>query len=207
MRHLRKEGIIRKHIHEHKSLYLIIVLIFTLGFIVGSVNSAFLGQDIKQESTNYILNFVESLKTKNIDNTLLFQEVMSSNLKPIIYIWIFGLIIIGIPAVFIYVGLYGYSMGFTITSVISSLGGGKGSVFLITSLIPQEVIFIPVIFFMALNAIIFSKIINNSIKSNMKSEIMNYTLLLIISSVLVFCVSLFQTYIGVHIVKSIMNII
>jgi len=207
MRYIRKEGIIKSHINNHKSLYLIITLIFTIGFIVGSVNSAFLGQGIKEESANYILNFVEFLKTKNIDDNLLFREVIISNLKPVLYIWIFGLIIIGIPAVFVYIGLYGYSMGFTITSVISSLGVGRGSAFLITSLIPQQIVFIPIIFFMALNAIIFSQIINNTIKSNLKSELISYSTIFIISSILVLGVSLFQTYIGVHIVKSIMNIV
>ena len=203
MRYIRKEGIIKTHINSHKYLYIIITALFTLGFIIGSINSAFLGQDIKQESSNYILNFVESLKTKNIDNNLLLREVIASNLKPIIYIWIFGLIIIGIPAVFIYIGLYGYSMGFTVTSVISSLGVGKGSVFLIASLIPQEIVFIPIIFFMALNAIMFSK----SIGSNIKSEILSYTILLIITSIIIVGISLFQTYIGTPLVKSMMSIL
>ena len=81
MRYTRKEGIIKRHIAEHKAIYIIILGIFTFGFIIGSMNSAFLGQDIKQESTNYILTFVESLKTKNIDNNLLLREVIISNIN------------------------------------------------------------------------------------------------------------------------------
>ena len=103
-----------------------------------------------------------------------------------------------------YIGLYGYSMGFTITCVINSLGVGKGSLFLITSLIPQEIIFIPIIFFMALNAILFSKSINGSIKSTFKNEIVSYTLLLILGGICVLGVSLFQTYIGTYLIKNVM---
>lgn len=207
MRYLRKEGIIKRHISDHKVMYITILFIFTLGFIVGAVNSAFLGQEVKQESINYIITFVESLKTKNINSTLLCKEVILSNIKPIICIWILGLIIIGMPAIFIYVGLYGYSLGFTITSIINSLGVIKGSIFLITSLMPQEIIFIPLILFMSLNAILFHKIINNTLRSSLKSEILSYTFLLLISSVIVLGVSLFQTYVGTNIAKGIMSII
>jgi len=204
--HIRENSIINRHINQHKTLYIIILLLFSIGFIVGAINSSFLNQDIKQESNSYILNFVESLKTKEINSNLLFREVIISNIKPIIYIWIFGLIIIGIPVILIYVGLYGYSLGFTVTSVINTLGMGKGTVFLITSLIPQEIIFIPLILFMSLNAILFSKTISNSIKSNLRNEIMSYTIIFVVSGIITIGISLFQTYVGAYIVKGLINI-
>jgi len=207
MRYTTKEGILRSHINEHKAIYFLITFLFTIGFIIGSANSVFLVQDVKQESSNYILNFVESLKTKNIDINLLCHEVLFSNIKPILCVWVCGLIVVGIPLTFIYIGFYGYTIGFTVTSVIGSLGFGKGTMFLIAALLPQEIIFIPLIFFMALNSINFSKIINRNIKNNLKSEIIRYILLLVLSVTLALAISLFQTYIGVKIVKGIMSIV
>jgi len=198
---IKQGNMFTKHISEHKMIYFMLLLLFIIGFIIGSINAAFVREEVKMESQNYILDFVESLKTQEIDNEILFQESINANIKPIIYIMLFGLVIIGIPFIFIYLGIYSYSIGFTVTSILSSLGISKGIAFIFTLMIPQEIILIPTIIVIAVNAILFSKVILNSRNINLKTELIKYTCVFIIGMLLALGISLFETYVGSNLIK------
>ncbi len=193
---MQKIGMILKwHINSHRVAYFIMLIIFTIGFIVGAVNSAYLKNDIKQESMNYIEMFIESFKTEKIDKSILLKEAVVANLKPLVIIWVLGLVIIGVPLIFMYIGFYGYSIGFTISLVLNTVGVLKGSIFVLLALIPQEIVLIPVIFFVSLNGIIFSNMIGTMLKSNFKRNVITYSVIFGISGVIVILVSLFQVYV------------
>ncbi|MBE5813372.1 MAG: stage II sporulation protein M [Clostridiales bacterium] len=198
---IKQGNILTRHIVEHKSIYIILFLLFVIGFIIGGVNAAFVGEEIKTESQNYILEFVESLKTQEIDSNILLKESMRANIKPIVYIMLFGLVIIGIPFIFIYIGVYSYSIGFTVTSILLSLGTSKGLSFIFTLMIPQEIVLIPTIMIISVNAILFSKITLNLRNINLKTELIKYTGIFIIGLLVSMGISLFETYVGSNLIK------
>lgn len=198
---IKQGNILTRHISEHKMIYILLVLLFIIGFIIGSINAAFVREEVKTESQNYILEFVESLKTQEIDNEILFLESINANIKPIIYIMLFGLVIIGIPFIFIYLGIYSYSIGFTVTSILSSLGASKGIAFIFTLMIPQEIILIPTIMIVAVNAILFSKVILDMNTRNVKAEFLKYAFVFVIGILISVGISLFETYVGSNLIK------
>lgn len=198
---IKQKNILIRHISEHKGIYIILFFLFVIGFIIGSINAAFVDENVKKESQNYIMEFVESLKTQEIDNNILLKESISANVKPIIYIMLFGLVIIGIPLIFIYIGVYSYSIGFTVTSILSSLGTSKGISFIFTLMIPQEIILIPTIMIISVNAILFSKIILNMRNINLKTELIKYTFIFIVGLLIAIGISLFETYVGSNLIK------
>jgi len=200
---IKQGNIIKRHISEHKSIYIILSILFLVGFIIGSINAAFAKENIKNESQNYILEFVESLKTQEIDNDILFRESIRANTKPIMIISLFGLVFVGIPVIFLYIGLYSYSIGFTVTSILASLGYPKGITFILTLMIPQEIILLPTIFIIAVNAILFSKTMlkMNSRTTNIKAELIKYTCVFVLGILVTIGVSLFETYIGSNLIK------
>lgn len=203
---IKQGNILTRHIAEHKSIYVILFLLLIIGFIVGSINAAFVAEEVKTESQNYILEFVESLKTQEIDNNILLKESISANTKPIIYIMLFGLVIIGIPFIFIYIGLYSYSIGFTVTSILSSLGTSKGISFIFTLMIPQEIILLPMIMIVAVNAILFSKVILNLRNVNLKAELAKYACIFVIGLLVAVGISFFETYVGSNLIKAVVKI-
>ena len=119
---------------------------------------------------------------------------------------LFGLVIIGIPFIFIYIGIYSYSIGFTVTSILASLGTSKGIAFIFTLMIPQEIILIPTIIVIAVNAILFSKVILNPRNINLKTELIKYTCVFIIGILLAVGISLFETYVGSNLIKAVVKI-
>lgn len=202
------KNIFQRHLCEHSGIYVILGMLFVIGFIIGSINAAFAKENVKIESQNYILEFVESLKTQEIDNEILLKESISANVKPVIFIMLFGLVVIGIPFIFVYIGIYSYSIGFTITSIFSSLGVSKGMSFIFTLMIPQEIILLPTIFFVAVNSILFSKTILkiNNRGCELKKELLKYFVIFIVGVVITIGISFFETYIGSYLVKAVMNI-
>ena len=198
-----EKSILQRHIYEHKAIYLVLLILFLVGFIIGSINAAFAREEIRTESQNYILNFVQYLKTQEIDSNILLRESITANIKPIIYIMLFGLVFIGIPFIFIYIGLYSYSIGFTVTSIMAGLGVKQGSAFILTLMLPQEIVLLPTIFVIGVNAILFSKVmlkINNR-SVNIKKEFLKYTMIFVIGLLIAFGISLFETYIGSSLTK------
>ena len=200
---IKRGNIITRHIFEHKSIYIMLSILFLIGFIIGSINAAFAKENVKNESQNYILEFVESLKTQEIDNDILLRESISANIKPVMMISLFGLVFIGIPVIFMYIGLYSYSIGFTVTSILASLGYQKGIAFILTLMIPQEIILLPTMFIVAVNAILFSKTMlkMNFRTTNIKAELIKYTCVFMMGIIVTIGVSLFETYVGSNLIK------
>ncbi len=199
-------NILTRHIAEHKMIYLMLSALFIIGFIIGSINAAFVNEEVRNESKNYILEFVQSLKTEEIDSNILLKESISTNIKPIIYIMLFGLVIIGIPLIFLYIGIYSYSIGFTVTSILASLGTSKGISFIFTLMIPQELVLLPTIMIMSVNAILFSKVILNPRNANLKAELIKYTAIFVVGLLIVVGISLFETYVGSNLIKAVVKI-
>ena len=196
-------NILKIHINEHRGIYIVISIMFVIGFIVGTINAAFIDENIRNESHNYILNFVEYLKTQEINNKILLKESLIANIKPLIYIMLFGLIFIGAPFILVYIGLYGYSIGFTVTSILASLGTSKGIIFIFAMMIPQEIILLPTLAIIATNAILFSKMmlrINNR-SIDIKKEFLKYSIIAITAALVIIGVSLFETYISSNLTK------
>ena len=199
-------NILARHIAEHKMIYLMLSALFIIGFIIGSINAAFVNEEVRNESKNYILEFVQSLKTEEIDSNILLKESISTNIKPIIDIMLFGLVIVGIPLIFLYIGIYSYSIGFTVTSILASLGNSKGISFIFTLMIPQELVLLPTIMVMSVNAILFSKVILNPRNVNLKAELIKYTAIFVVGLLIVLGTSLFETYVGSNLIKAVVKI-
>lgn len=204
-----QKNILQRHIYEHGGIYIILGILFVIGFVIGSINASFAKETVKTESQNYILEFVESLKTHEIDSEILLRESISGNIKPILFITLFGLVIIGIPFIFMYIGLYSYSIGFTVTSILASLGIKQGIAFIMTLMIPQEIILLPTIIVVAVNAILFSKTIIkiNNRNIDIKKELLKYIIIFVVAIIIAIGISFFETYVGSNLIKFVVNLV
>lgn len=203
MRH-KKTNVFKSFFLAHMNLYLFLLILFIIGLITGIVHSAILGDEAKSESYTYITTFINALKTKQFDINILFNEFLVTNLKPAIFLWLFGLWIIGIPLICIYIAFEGYSIGFVISIILNSLGTGKGSLLLGLALLPQELFVIPVLLTMGVNSILFAKAIwkTKSSASSIKFDIYRYIFLFILCIAVLIAVTVIQTYIQVPVIKS-----
>lgn len=201
----KKNNVFKSFFMAHMNLYLFLFALFIICIATGIVHSIILGTEAKTESYTYIATFINALKTKQFDINILFNEFLSTNLKPAIFLWLFGLWIIGIPLVCTYIAFEGYSLGFVISVVINSLGAGKGGLLLGLALFPQEIFIIPVLLTLGVNSILFAKSIWKSRNrvTNIKFDIYRYIFLFVLCVLVLIGVAVMQTYIQVPTIKAV----
>ena len=203
MRKLKKPSVFKQFFIAHINIYTFLIVLFAIGLSVGILQSAFLGEEAKADSYNYISTFLSAFKTKQVDINVMFQEFLYSNFKPALWLWLFGLWIIGIPLICAYIIFEGYSLGFAISIVLNSLGTTKGSIFIGVALLPKELILIPVFITLGVNSILFAKAVwqRKSRNTNIKFDVYRYIFLFILSVAVLIGVTVIEAYIGVPIIK------
>lgn len=207
MRKIKKTSAFKQFFIAHINIYMFLLTLFGIGLIVGVAQSTFLGEQAKTDSYNYISSFLNAFRTKQVDINIMFQEFLYSNFKPALWLWLFGLWIIGIPLICAYIVFEGYSLGFAISVILNSLGTTKGCIFIGVALLPKEIILIPVFITLGVNSILFAKAVwqRKSRNSSIKFDIYRYIFLFILSVAVLIGVTVIEAYVEVPITKMVIN--
>lgn len=137
---------IYKHIVNNSKEYILITLLFIVGIFLGVMFINNMQEAQKTEVSSYLNNFVEKLKNiREINNVEILKATLKENIILAVALWFFGTTVIGIPIVFGIILYRGFCLGYTIASVITIMGLGKGILFILTALLLQNIIFIPAI--------------------------------------------------------------
>ena len=157
-----------------------------------------------QEISKYINVFLDKAKNNaSIDYTALFFSSIKTNLLLAICMWFAGLTVIGIFALYGIVCFRGFTLGYSISCIIATLGIKRGTIFIMTSLLLQNIIFIPVIFALAISGIrLYKSIMKDRRKENIKLEILRHTLFSILLSISLIVSSFIETYISTNLFMS-----
>lgn len=211
----RKKGnskfrmIIYNHIKNNQKDYIIAVLLFLIGIIIGImfINHATETQFL--EISNYIKTMANTIKSaENIDFSTLLKDSVFSNFVSVLILWIAASTIIGIPIVYGIIIFRGFVLGYTISSIIASIGIGNGILFSLSSLLLHNIIFIPVILAIAVSGMkLYQSIIKNREKENVKIEFMRHTIFCVIMLCFLGIASFVETYISTNLVKFVLNYI
>lgn len=205
MRNIKK--VIEEHITRNIRTYFILIIIFLLGLIIGLIVVNNSSEEQETEITNYINTFITELKNgSKLDYFKLLKSSFGNNLFLVIILWFMSLAVIGIPAVYGMVGYKGFCMGYTISSVVMTLGTGKGMVFVLSSMLIHNIILIPCMLAVAVSGInLYKSIIKDRKKENIKIEIIRHTLFCLIMLVVMAVGSLIETYISSNLLVSVVS--
>ena len=115
--------IILTHIENNIREYLIVSIIFLIGIVIGVIFINNTSENQSTEITNYVKSFSQDLKENhNIDNLLLLKDSIKKNVVLAVFLWFVGSTVIGISIVYLTVCFRGFCLGYTISSVVLSLG-------------------------------------------------------------------------------------
>ena len=186
--------VILKNLQENKKIYILLLIFLFIGIVLGVffINNSDEAQ--KNEVSEYINNFVTTLKNNNsIDKNDLINVSFKRN------IWFIGSTIIGLPLIYFFVLYKGLCIGYTISGAIIALGTGKGVFFCIGSILFHNIIFIPALFFIAVSSTkLCYAIMKNRTKENIKLEIIRHSILSIIAVIFFMLSSLTEVYISTN---------
>ena len=189
------------HVDNNVRNYLIVSIIFTIGIIVGIIFINKTSEVQFNEIKTHITSSINYLKeNKNVDTFLFLIESLKKNILIAIFLWIMGSTVVGIPVVYLTVGFRGFCLGYTISSIILSLGIGKGILFLLSTILLQNILFIPCILAMAVSGMkLHNSILEDKRKDNIKQEILMHTLFSLLIIIMLIIASLVEVYISKNI--------
>lgn len=200
-KHKKKSTIIPilvSHIRNNARDYFILLLLFLTGIIIGTVFINNTSEQQKNEISTYIYSFMDSIKeNKTVNYTELIKETLMQNGILVIILWFCGTAIMLLPIIYGMVIFRGFSLGYTISAIVATIGSGKGTVFVLLSLLLHNIFFIPSILAIAGSGIrLYRAIVKDKNTNNIKKEIYKHTAFCLIISVLLVISSFVEVFIS-----------
>lgn len=148
------KNIIINNIRENAKTYFNVLIVFIIGICVGVYIINKLPESQTQNISQYINTSIESIKNNSMNSEQnIFRQSIIKNLIIVALIWLFGLTFLGNYILYIITFVIGLSFGYTLSGVMTALTLWQGIIFLLTSMILQNVIAIPAIIFLIVQGI------------------------------------------------------
>ena len=198
---------IKEHIINNHKEYIIVILLFIIGIFLGVLFVNNIQESQRVEIDVYFNNFIEKLKnTEDINQVELLKTSMGQNIMLAVVIWFFGTTVIGIPVVFGIVLYRGFCLGYTISVCISIMGLSKGIVFVLVTLLLQNIIFIPAVLALAVSGFkLYKSIVKDNRKENIKLEIVRHTIFSLIMTLVLIVASLIEIFLSTNLLRVIIK--
>jgi stage II sporulation protein M len=156
MKKRKYQNVAANHIREYSSIYLFVVVLFLMGVIFGAVIVNSLSFTQKEDLFYYLSQFFGQAAKGEVNAARdLFLQSFFHNSKFIGLIWILGISIIGLPIILIMLFIKGVTVGFTVGFLVNQMEW-NGFLLSFVSILPQNLIIIPVFIIMAALSVMFS---------------------------------------------------
>jgi len=146
---------LKEYLRGNLTLSIVILIIFSAGIIGGSLGISTLSNQQQSELLNYVDLVLQGSGDWQVDSGGLAQKVIWSNIKLVLLMWFLGMTVVGIPLILLIVFLRGVVLGFTVGFLIQEKALA-GVLLTLLSIIPQNIIFVPVLLLSAVGAVSFS---------------------------------------------------
>lgn len=194
---------ISNHIINNKKEYILVTLIFLVGIFLGVMFINNTQEEQMTEITSYLNNFTDKLKkTEKLETMGILKTTILQNITLALTLWFFGTTVIGIPIVFGIILYRGFCLGYSIASIITIMGVGKGIIFVLITLLLQNILFIPAIIAIGVSGFkLYKSIVKDTNKDNIKVEILRHTIFSALM-LIVLCISaIIEILISTNILK------
>ncbi|MGD9678052.1 MAG: stage II sporulation protein M [Vulcanibacillus sp.] len=210
MKRAKMKSSTNDYLKENFSMYIFTIILFIMGVIFGSYVIYSLSLSQKQELLSIFNLFYLDIDTLSLlDSQVVFKQVLIDNLKYLGVLWFLGLSIVGMPLIFILIFTKGLIVGFTVSFLIFELNW-QGLLFSLASVIPQNIIIVPVLIIAGVTGINFSLslIKHKGNKSySYQQSITSYTLIILILGGFLVLASGFETFVSPYLMKGIMTLV
>ena len=194
----KARNIVFNYIKENAKIYLILIIIFFIGLILGILFVNNSNETQSNQISSYINNFINSVKENYQISTkeLLFSSIFN-NICIATLLWFLGSTVIGVPLIYLVIGYKGYCIGYTISAITATLGTGKAILFIFSTMLLQNIIYIPAIITLAVSGIkLYRLIMEDRRRENIKLQIFKHTIFSLLILTILICSSLVETYIS-----------
>ena len=194
----RISNVILEFIQTNSKTCLILLIIFFIGVLLGVIFVNNCKETQENQIKSYIQNFVDGIRENyKISSTKLLWNAIMKNFITALVLWFLGLTLIGVPLMYLFIGYKGYCIGFTAASIIAILGGAKGTLFIASTMLLQNIIYIPIIIALATSSVkLYKKIMEDRRRENIKTQILKHTIFSVFMLVILILNSFIEAYIS-----------
>ncbi len=196
--------IINGEFKKNKKILVFITILLIVGLICGSLFITIINSSDKKLVLETVSNYFNKIKTTKIDYLYSFGTSVTSNLLYVLFIWLLGISVIGLPIILFLLFIKSFILGFSISSIICQykLGGVALS---LSYVFPHHILNIITITFVTMYALKVSlslvKLITSKKQINLKLIIRRYIGVLIITVLLCIISSVIETFVTPHFIK------
>ena len=189
-------AILYNHILNNKRGYFIVTILFFIGLIMAIFYINYATDAQIEEINSYLNTLTNQVKTyEGMDLLNLFKQSVVSNFLFVILLWFGASTIIGIPVVYGTVLVKGFSIGYTISSIINCFGIGKGITIALSAMLLHNLLFIPTMLATGVSGIrMYQSIMKNKNRENIKIEIIRHTLFCTFMLIFMLIAALVEVY-------------
>ncbi|EJT6492692.1 stage II sporulation protein M [Clostridium perfringens] len=192
---------------ENKITFLWVLLFFLVGIVLGSYTVYYMSDFNRVEITTYFNNFLEFLGGNSVSYTSILIDSIKSILPMVAIIVLLGYTAVGTPIILMMDLAKGYVIGFTFSLIVSMLGS-KGIMLVLSGLMLQNLIFIPIIMLISVLAIRHSVtklkmgVARDRVKLDVSRAYLNFQGLL---SLIIISGILIETYISPNLIRLVIS--
>ena len=114
------------------NLYFVILLIFLIGIVTGSIAFRLFIEDISVKEI--IVEKFNILENQELTHDEIFKESFSRNIKILVIFWIVGISVVGAPLLVLLCFYKGFATAFVISSFLLKFGFVKGNIYIFEKL-------------------------------------------------------------------------
>lgn len=183
-----------------KEIILITLIIF-IGLIIGIIYINSLTDENISKVDSHVNSVVDYIKDLNceeskIDNTVILFSNLKRNILYIMLIGLFSLCIIGLPIMYLLIGFKSFSLGYTMSAILATLGTKSGIIFICSSMILHNIIYLIGIYLISISGIdLYKEIVVNK-SENIRLKIISHIIFIVISVLISVFAALVETFVS-----------
>lgn len=182
---------------KDKKQFIIIFVICVVAFIIGVLLPSILNEENRKIIQTSLNSFFDTIKNNQLKTNELLFKILTSNIIIDLILWLLGISIIGIPIVIILLGYKSLSLGFTISSIISTYklnGVIKALIYIVPNIINLFIFFVISYYSISFSLMLFNYLFRKK-EYNKKVIVNRYLKLLVISIIILIFSSVIETYV------------
>ena len=195
---------LKMNIAVNKKLTIFFIALIIIGIVAGSLFSIIIKSDDKTLIGEYLNTFFINIETNNINYYNTFINSIISNVIFILFIWLLGFSIIGLPITIFMFFSKAFSIGFSISCLIINYKI-KGLIYSSIYIIPSQILFLSAYTILMIYSVTLSlKLLSSIIKKksiDFKYIINKYLFILLIVFIIATIGILYESYIMPNLIK------
>ena len=138
---------VKRHLADNIWIYLIVIFIFILGISLGTLAVNNIDEVSKTDTRTYIEGFLDLTSKNELQSAYILKQSIKFNLYFTLILFFSGLVYLGILFIPLLIAFRGFCIGFSIAFLTENIGR-NGFLLSLGSVLPQNLIYVPVIIVM-----------------------------------------------------------